>query len=469
MKNYNQLTPGLISRLKEIAGDRFVITSADDMEPYSHDETATLKAMPWAVVKPENTDQISRIMQLAQNEKIPVTPRGAGTGLSGGAVPLYGGILLSTERLNKILEIDTENLMAVTQPGVITAELQRAAEAKGLFYPPDPASLESCFIGGNIAENSGGPRAFKYGVTRHYLTGLEVVWPDGRVSRIGGKLIKNVAGYDLLGLVCGSEGTLAVVTEITVRLIPRPPVEVDLLIPFPSIEKGVTAVTEIIKERIMPATMEFMELKSVRAAEAFLKKEAPYRDAPAQLLIQLDGQDKAELEKQYEKIGEIVSNFDAQDVLVAEDKTSKDRLWEVRRAISEAISVKSPVLKKDDVVVPRAKIPELFHRLADLEAKYGFEIVSFGHIGDGNVHVNILKNDKAIEEWNARAPELMKEIMSTVLSLGGSITGEHGVGCVKKDFLPSAIDPAALELMRHIKETLDPNYVLNPGKIFQNC
>ena len=278
-----------------------------------------------------------------------------------------------------------------------------------------------------------------------------------------------MAGYDLLGLVCGSEGTLAIVTEITVRLIPKPPMEVDLLIPFPSIEKGVTAVTEIIKERIMPATMEFMELKSVRAAEAFLKKEAPYRDAPAQLLIQLDGQDKAELEKQYEKIGEIVSNFDAQDVLVAEDKTSKDRLWEVRRAISEAISVKSPVLKKDDVVVPRAKIPELFHRLADLEAKYGFEIVSFGHIGDGNVHVNILKNEKPIEEWNARAPELMKEIMSTVLSLGGSITGEHGVGCVKKDFLPSAIDPAALELMRHIKETLDPNYVLNPGKIFQNC
>ena len=466
MKKHHILNPEIIVKLKAIVGEKHLIILDDDKEPYSHDETLNHKFMPAAVARPASTAEVSAIMKLAGSEKIPVTPRGAGTGLSGGALPVCGGIVLSLERLNKVIEIDEENLMAVTQPAVITQTLQLAAEEKGLFYPPDPASLDSCSIGGNIAENAGGPRAFKYGVTRHYLCGLEVVWPSGEISRLGGKTIKNVSGYDLMHLICGSEGTLAVVTEITLRLVPKPPLTVDLMIPFSSIEDAVRACTAVIKGRIIPATMEFMDQRAVLAAEKFLEKRAPFREAGAHLLVQLDGDERQALIAEYEKIGKIVSDFGALDVLVAEDRPSRDRIWEMRRCMADALTQMSPVREREDVVVPRAAIPELFLKLKGLSEKHGAEIISYGHIGDGNVHVNIMKQDMAPEAWERMLPVLLDDMFRGVMALGGTISGEHGIGYVKKKYLPLAVNPAALAMMKAVKQAWDPEGILNPEKIF---
>lgn len=464
--DYNQINSEILKKLISIVGEKNVLTIEDDKEPYSHDETLHQKFMPAVVVKPADTLEVSSIMKLAGSEKIPVTPRGAGTGLSGGALPVCGGILLSLERFNNILEIDEENLMVVTQPAVITGQLQKAVEEKGLFYPPDPASLDSCSIGGNIAENAGGARAFKYGVTRHYLCGLEVVWPDGSISRLGGKTIKDVSGYDLIQLLCGSEGTLAVITEITLRLLPKPKFQTDLLIPFSSIEDAVKATNAVIRERIIPTTMEFMERKAILAAEVLLEKKAPYREAEAHLLIQLDGEEREDMQKLYERIGQIVSDHGALDVLVAEDRPSQDRLWEIRRSISEALTAKSPIREREDVVVPKSMIPQLFSELEKLQKKYSMEIVSFGHIGDGNIHVNILKGESQNEKWQEMLPELLRELFAKVVELGGTISGEHGIGYVKKKYLSLAVDAPAIKAMKAIKKSLDPNYILNPEKIF---
>ena len=466
MKKAGSISESQIRALSGIAGQGNLVLSEEGMEPYSHDETLNQKYMPAVVVKPENSAQVADILKLAAGENIPVTPRGAGTGLSGGALPVRGGILLSLEQMNRILEIDEENLTVTAQPAVITGQLQQAVEAKGLFYPPDPASLESCSIGGNVAENAGGPRAFKYGVTRHYLCGLEAVWPSGKVSRLGGKTIKNVTGYDLMHLLCGSEGTLAVVTEITLRLLPKPKLQTDLLIPFPSIAAAVEASTSILKERIVPAAMEFMERKAVLASEKFLEKRAPFREAEAHLLIQLDGNDQEQLRREYELIGEVASKHEALDVLVAEDRPTQERLWEIRRALSEALTQKSPVREREDVVVPRARIPELFRAMSAIQARRGVEIVSFGHIGDGNIHVNILKESIDQKTWEETLPDILDDLFAAVLGLGGAISGEHGIGFVKKRFLPKAVDPAALEMMKALKRAVDPKGILNPGKIF---
>jgi glycolate oxidase len=464
--DYNQVNNHILKKMVSIVGEKYLITLDGDKEPYSHDETLHHKFMPAVVVKPGNTAEVSAIMKLANAEKIPLTPRGAGTGLSGGALPVCGGILLSLERFDKILEIDEENLMAVTQPAVITGQLQKAVEEKGLFYPPDPASLDSCSIGGNIAENAGGARAFKYGVTRHYLCGLEAVWPNGDISRLGGRIIKDVSGYDLMHLICGSEGTLAIITEITLRLLPKPKVQADLLIPFSSIEDAVKATNAVIRERIIPATMEFMEKKAILAAEAFLEKKAPYREAEAHLLVQLDGEAREDLQKIYERIGEIVSDYGALDVLVAEDRPSQERLWDIRRSLSEALTAKSPVREREDVVVPKSKIPQLFKELELLQKKYSMEIVSFGHIGDGNIHVNILKGESQTEKWQEILPGLLDEMFKKVVELGGTISGEHGIGYVKKKYLPLAVDAPALAMMKAVKRAIDPQNILNPEKIF---
>jgi len=460
------ISPDIIDELGRLIGSRNLVTAEEDREPYAHDETLNQHFLPGVVAKPEDVTQVAEIMKLAGSRGVPVTPRGAGTGLSGGALPVLGGILLSLERLNRILEIDEENLTVTVQPAVITKVLQDAVEARGLFYPPDPASLESCSLGGNVAENAGGPRAFKYGVTRHYLCGLEVVWPDGSISRLGGKTIKNVTGYDLMHLICGSEGTLAVVTEITLRLLPRPKYQADLLLPFPSLEAAVAASTAMLRERIVPAAMEFMEGKAVLAAEEFLEKRAPFGEAGAHLLIQLDGNDREQLRREYEVIGEVALSHQAMDVLVAEDRPTQDRLWEVRRALSEALTQKSPVRERQDVVVPRARIPELFRNMAEIQRRRGMEIISFGHIGDGNIHVNILKESMDLKAWEETLPGVLDDLFSAVLRLGGTISGEHGIGWVKKKYLPRAVDAAALGMMRALKRSVDPQNILNPGKIF---
>jgi glycolate oxidase len=456
----------MIDRLEAIVGPGNVVKTEEEMEPYAHDETLGQHFMPAVVAKPENSAQVADILKLAAGQNIPITPRGAGTGLSGGALPVHGGILLSLERLNRILEIDEDNLTVTVQPAVITKVLQDSVEEKGLFYPPDPASLESCSIGGNVAENAGGPRAFKYGVTRHYLCGLEVVWPSGEISRLGGKTIKNVTGYDLMQLICGSEGTLAVATEISLRLLPKPRLTADLMIPFPSIERAVAASTAMLHQRVVPAAMEFMEKKAVQASEKFLEKRAPFPEAEAHLLIQLDGNDREQIRREYEIVGEVALSHNALEVLVAEDRPTQDRIWEIRRALSEALTQKSPIREREDVVVPRARIPELFQAMSEIQSKRGVEIISFGHIGDGNIHVNVLKEAIDQDTWERTLPRVLDDLFAAVLGLGGTISGEHGIGFVKKRFLPKAVDPAALEMMRALKKAVDPKGILNPGKIF---
>jgi len=463
---YNKVTPDIVDALRRIVGEGNVLVSAEDMEPYAHDETVGLRANPEVVVRATSAEQVSEIFKLAQRERIPVTPRGAGYGLSGGAVPVYGGIVLSLEKMNRILEIDKENLMVTVEPGVITGDIHRAVEAEGLFYPPDPASLDSCSIGGNIAECAGGPRAVKYGVTRHYVCGLEAVLPSGEIITCGGKLVKNVTGYDLIQLIIGSEGTLAVVTKIILRLLPLPKVQVDLLVPYDDFQAAANTVSAIIARRILPTTIEFMERDSILAVERLLQKEVPYHDAAAHLLIQLDGNRWEAVEADFEEVAELCLEYGARDVLVAKDRPTRDRLWEARRMIIEALNHESPVNHMEDVVVPRSEIPPLLKGIKEIARKYDVRIINFGHAGDGNVHVNVLKDDIPDDRWEALVPAVAEEIYRLTLSLGGMITGEHGVGATRRRYLPLALDETQIELMRRIRAVFDPNHILNPGKIF---
>jgi glycolate oxidase len=381
-------------------------------------------------------------------------------------VPMLGGIVLSLEKMAHILEIDRENLMVTVEPGVITGDLHRAVEAEGLFYPPDPASLDSCTIGGNVAENAGGPRAVTYGITRHWVCGLEAVWPTGEIVRLGGKLVKNVTGYDLLHLLIGSEGTLAVVTQIVLRLIPLPPARVDLLVPFDQFADAARTVSAVIEARIMPTTIEFMQQDSVLACQRLLEKEQPYNDAAAHLLIQLDGQRNAEVDALVEKVADLCLEHGARDVLVAADSHTRDRLWEARRAIIEALNHESPINHMEDVTVPRAQIPALLAGIQALEKEYGVRMITFGHAGDGNVHVNVLKDHVPDERWKALLHPLREELYRLTLSLGGTLTGEHGVGATRRQYLPLALDEAQIAVMRRIRQAFDPLGILNPGKIF---
>jgi glycolate oxidase len=471
---YKKVDSDIVERLRQIVGAANVLTDADVMEPYSHDEVVGLRADPEVVVRATSTEQVSQIFQLAQQERIPVTPRGAGMGLSGGAVPVCGGIILSLEKMNRILEIDKENLMVTVEPGVITGHLHQAVEAEGLFYPPDPASLDSCSIGGNIAEGAGGPRAVKYGVTKDYVCGLEAVLPSGEVITCGGKLVKNVTGYNLIQLLIGSEGTLAVVTQITLRLLPLPKLRVDLLVPFNDFQAAADTVSDIIAQRIVPTTIEFMERDIVLACERYLGKELPFHDATAHLLIQLDGNHREAIDADYDQVADICLENGALDVLVALGPRDRDRLWEARRAIIDALNKESPINHMEDVVVPRAEIPALLKGIRKIAERYApstgsghrVRIVSFGHAGDGNVHVNVLKDDLADERWEEIVPLITEAIYKLTLSLGGMITGEHGIGATRRQYLPLALDPAQIEIMEKIRAVFDPHRILNPAKIF---
>jgi glycolate oxidase len=423
--------------------------------------------VPEVVVRASSAAQVSEVLKLAQRERIPVTPRGAGYGLSGGAVAMCGGIVLSLEKMNRILEIDRGNLMITVEPGVLTGDIHRAVEAEGLFYPPDPASLESCSIGGNVAENAGGPRAVKYGVTKDYVCGLEAVLPSGAIVRTGGKLVKNVTGYNLAQLLIGSEGTLAIVTEITLRLLPLPKVQIDLLVPFAEFQAAADTVSDIISHRILPTAIEFMERDSLRSVERFLGREAPFRDAAAHLLVQLDGNTREAVDADCEIVSDICTKHGAQDALVAQDKPTRDRLWEFRRKIIDALKRESPVNHMEDVVVPRAAIGTLLGGMRRIAEAHGVRIVSFGHAGDGNVHVNVLKDEMPIEQWRQAVPVVQEQIYRLSLSLGGTITGEHGIGATRVRFLPMALDAAQIDLQRRIRDAFDPNHILNPGKIFE--
>ncbi len=456
----------IVDALCEIVGARNVLTGREAMEPYSHDEVAGLRADPEVVIYVESPDQVSRVMRLAQRARVPVTPRGAGTGLSGGAVPVAGGIVLSLERMSRILEIDKANLMVTVEPGVITGELHRAVEAEGLFYPPDPASLDSCSIGGNIAEGSGGPRAVKYGVTKDYVCGLEAVLPSGEIIICGGKLVKDVTGYNLTQLLIGSEGTLAIITKITLRLIPLPKLRVDLLVPYDDFQAAADTVSDIIAARIVPTAIEFMEREAVRASEELLGKTVPHDDAAAHLLIQLDGNDQRAIDADCEVVGDIGLGHGARDVVVAKDRPTSDRLWEARRKIIDALKAQSPVNHMQDVVVPRAEIPKLLRGIREIARRHAVRIVSFGHAGDGNVHINTLKDNLPDAEWRALVPKVIdEEIYGLTLGLGGKLTAEHGVGVTRRPYLPMALSESQIEIMRGIKAVFDPQGLLNPGKV----
>ncbi|RPI18532.1 MAG: FAD-binding protein [Ignavibacteriae bacterium] len=462
---YTKLDNSIIEKLTAICGKENVLSDEDTIKIFSEDETEDLSFPPEVVIKPVNAKQISDILKLANEHKIPVTPRGGGTGLSGGALTVYGGICLSMEKFNKILEIDEKNFQAVVEPGVITQTFQEEVEKLGLFYPPDPASRGSCFLGGNLAECSGGPRAVKYGVTKDYVLGLEAVLPTGEIIQTGGRVLKNVTGYNLTQLMIGSEGTLAVITKIIFRLIPLPKFKKVILAAFNTFEDATDAVAKIFQNGITPSAIEFMEKAAVKAAEERQNKKFPNSEAGAQLFIEVDGNYPELLDKDIEKIAEVVSEFNPLDLLLAEDQQKVEDVWALRRGIGEAVKSIS-AYKEEDTVVPRANMTKLVKGVKEISGKYGITTICYGHSGDGNIHVNILKDKLDDETWEKNIDKAIREIFELTVSLGGTISGEHGIGYSQKSYLPIALSKAELDIMKKIKKTFDPNNILNPGKIF---
>jgi glycolate oxidase len=461
----NRITPDILDDLAAILGSENVLNDEESRNTFAKDETEDLSFPPDVILKPSTTQQVSEILRLANKHLIPVTPRGGGTGLSGGALPVYGGICLSMEKFNRILNIDEKNFQATVEPGVITQKFQEEVESKGLYYPPDPASRGSCQLGGNLAECSGGPRAVKYGVTKDYVLGLEVVLPSGEILNVGGRVLKNVSGYNLTQLIVGSEGTLAVITKIILRLIPLPRLQKVVLVAFETLEDATAAVASIFQRGIIPSALEFMEKAAVKAAEEQLSKKFPNGEAEAQLLIEVDGNHEETLNREIEVIGEVVEQHHALDILLADDKQKVADVWALRRSMGEAVKSYS-TYKEEDTVVPRAQLPQLVRGVKDICAKHGIRSICYGHAGDGNVHVNILKDKLDDATWEKHLDTAVQEIFRLTVSLGGTISGEHGIGYSQKSFLPIALSPAELKLMKEIKRTFDPNNILNPGKIF---
>lgn len=476
--SYNKVTDEIKKSLTDILDKKNIITDKPTLANYAHDETPLYESMPEVVVKPTSTKQVSEIMKIANVHLIPVTPRSGGTSLSAGAVPVSGGIVLSFENMNKIKEIDKNNMMVIVQPGIITEQLGIELAKHGLFFPPDPVSLDSCMIGGNIAECAGGPRAMKYGVTKNYVLGIEVVLADGRIQRYGGKLLKNVTGYDIIDLIIGSEGTLAIVTEATLKVLPLPPVIIDLLIPFKCIEDSVNFTVEVLQTGFMPAAIEFMEGDVYRMVAAFLKRKLPFTEADAQIIVELDGNNKELLKEQYDLIGNIALRYGALDVFVGESVKDKEKIWEPRKKTSDALKDRIRPLAREDLVVPKDKIPELIMRLKEYVTQYGAKLYAFGHLGDGNIHADVgLAKDgdtqrpdseisiKDTSELN-KIDKMRRGMYEITLALGGTITAEHGIGLSKIKYLEMALDPGQIAIMKGIKNIFDPKNILNPGKIF---
>ena len=461
---YGCITPDILAELRRIAGDGHVLTEAEERARYGRDETEDLVFPPDVVVRPADTAQVSAILQVSAREHIPVTPRAGGTGLSGGALAVHGGIVLSVERMNRILEIDRANLVAVVEPGVICETLQEAVAELGLYYPPDPASRGSSQIGGNLAECAGGPHAVKYGTTKDYVLGVEAVLLGGDVIRAGGKLRKNVTGYNLTQLLIGSEGTLAVITKATLRLIPLPTARLTLMAAFGTLDDAAGAVTELFQHGVVPSACEFMEHDAVAAAEAHVGVSFPHHDAAAHLLLEVDGMEDARVAREAEILGEACLARGALDVLLAEAPARQTELWNLRRSVGEAVK-KISVYKEEDTVVPRAALAPLVSGVKAIGARYGIRTICYGHAGDGNIHVNVLKAGLDDARWNALLPEAIREIFTLTVSLGGMISGEHGIGFTQKAYLPLALSEAEIALTRKLKRVFDPEHLLNPGKI----
>ena len=464
--NYKQLNIDDISFFKEIIGAENVFTDNQSIFNYSHDETEDLSYPPEVVLKPVNTEEIAKILKYCNSKNIPVTPCGARTGLSGGSLPIFGGVALSVERLNSILEIDERNLQATVQPGVINQVFRDAVALKGLFYPPDPASKGSCSLGGNLAENAGGPKAVKYGVTKDYVLNLEVVLPTGEIFWTGANVLKNATGYDLTALMIGSEGTLGVITTIVFRLIPLPTKDITMLVPFSSVEKACEAVSAVFRAGIIPSALEFIERDAIDWTLKYTDVKLQINDdVKAHLLVEVDGNDMDILYKDCERIFEVIEGFECGEILLADSESQKNQIWKLRRAIGEAVKSNS-IYKEEDTVVPRAELAKLLKGVKAIGKDYGFQSVCYGHAGDGNLHINIIKGDMSDEDWNTKLTLGIREIFELTKSLGGTLSGEHGIGLVQKDYMDIVFSEKALDLQKGIKNLFDPKGILNPGKIF---
>jgi glycolate oxidase len=464
------LNPEILSELEKIVGTSYLFTDEATRKLYGHDETEDLNFPPNVVVKPANTEEVAQILRVSNTYKIPTTPIGARTGLSGGALSIFGGIGISMERFNKIIEIDEQNLQVTTEPGVITQVLREAVAEKGLLYPVDPSSMGSCWIGGNIAENSGGARALKYGVTKDYVLNLEVVLPTGDVIWTGANTLKNSTGYNLTQLMVGSEGTLGIVTKIVLKLIPQNKHNVLLLVPFYKAEQACEAVSAIFRAGIVPSALEFMERDAIDWTLKFVDglNVTVNDNIQAHLLIEVDGNYPEVLMQEAEQILTVVEQFEIDEVLFADTEEQKNALWKMRRSVAEAVKANS-IYKEEDTVVPRYELPKLLKGIKEIGTKYGFQSVCYGHAGDGNLHVNIIKGTMTDDNWKTEVPKGIREIFELTVSLKGTLSGEHGIGLVQKNYMNIAFSKVHLELMERIKAIFDPNNILNPGKIFPDA
>lgn len=465
--NFKKIAAEDLGFFAEILGQGAVITEQEQLIIAGCDETEDLSFIPEVVLKPSTTAEVSAIMSYCFKENIPVTPRGAGTGLSGGALPVAGGVVLDTSRMNNIIKIDTDNFQVTTQPGVITQVLQEVVSKKGLFYPVDPSSKGSCFIGGNVAENSGGPRAIKYGTAKDYVLNLEAVLPNGQIIKTGANVLKNATGYNLTQLLVGSEGTLAIVTEITLKLIPAVAYNVLMLIPFHNAVDACKAVNTIMRSGITPSALEFMERDALEWTMKYTNDnsiELP-KEINAHLLVELDGNDKDLLYKEAEQVAQLLEQYNTGAILFADDEAQKNRLWSVRRKVGEAVKSNS-VYKEEDTVVPRAELPTLLAFVKELGTQYGFHSVCYGHAGDGNLHINIVKTGMSDDDWNNKLPLAIRELFTETVRLGGTLSGEHGIGWVQKRYMDIAFGDTEIQLMKSIKNIFDPKGILNPDKMF---
>ncbi|HAT4364379.1 TPA: FAD-binding protein [Clostridium perfringens] len=463
--SYNKINESGIEFIKGIINDNERVFIGEEIsEDYSHDELGSEKHMPDIVVKAMSRDEIVEIMKYANNNNIPVTVRGAGTGLVGAAVPILGGILLDLSGMNKILELDEDNLTLTVEPGVLIMEIAKFVEEHDLFYPPDPGE-KTATIGGNVSTNAGGMRAVKYGVTRDYVRGMEVVLPSGEVLELGGKVVKNSSGYSLKDLIIGSEGTLGIITKIVLKLLPLPKKVISLLVPFNDLESAIETVPKIIKSKNIPTAIEFMQRDLIISAEEFLGKKFPDSSSNAYLILSFDGNSKEEVEGYYEKVADICLKEGALDVFISDTEERQESIWSARGAFLEAIKASTSDLDEVDVVVPRNKVAEFVKFTNEVEKKLNVRIRSFGHAGDGNLHIYILKDELSEDEWHKKLNEAMEILYRKQRELNGKVSGEHGIGLAKRLYLNESLNKATMDIMRGIKLAFDPNNILNPGKV----
>lgn len=466
---YNPISRDIIRELINIAGERNVLLDPAQLEIFSHDETSKEEYghMPEVVVTPRSTSAVAEIVKLANRTSVPITPRGAGSGLSGGAIPIFGGIVLSLEKMNQVREIDYDNLTMTVETGIVTNEINNLVKEKGLFYAGYPMSLETCTLGGNIAENAGGGKAIKYGVTSRYILGLEFVTPTGEVVWLGGKLAKDVTGYDLVHLIVGSEGTLGIATAAIIRLIGLPAAKSDLLVLYRSPQEAISSVPKILSKGLIPTSIEFMDRRSVETSCTYLNENLPYAQCGAMLLIEMDGRDQFLVESEAEAVGDLCMEQGAIEVYVADNRTTQERLWAIRRNIAEALKVYCPVQSLEDIVVPPTAISAVMPELERIALQFGIAIPCYGHAGDGNLHATLVKDPQMpMEQWQQIEQQALLALYESITALGGKISGEHGIGLKRKHFMRKFMSPVELNLIKAIKRAWDPNLIMNPGKIF---